>query len=114
MRNLHNLVKKNHVIGLSEVKFDKDRLCSACEAGKITKKHHSAKTIMTTTRPLELLHMDLFVLKIMQAWEETNMVLLLLMTSLGILGFSFWMTREKLLKSSSHSLRELKPNMNYL
>src|SRR3954467_4701815 len=34
--------------------------CSACEAGKITKKHHSAKTIMTTTRPLELLHMDLF------------------------------------------------------
>src|SRR3954453_14304823 len=60
MRNLHNLVKKKHVIGLSEVKFDKDRLCSACEAGKITKKHHSAKTIMTTTRPLELLHMDLF------------------------------------------------------
>src|SRR3954451_1344726 len=60
MRNLHNLVKKNHVIGLTEVKFDKDRLCSACEAGKITKKHHSAKTIMTTTRPLELLHMDLF------------------------------------------------------
>src|ERR1041385_3676641 len=60
MRNLHNLVKKKHVIGLSEVKFNKDRLCSACEAGKITKKHHSAKTIMTTTRPLELLHMDLF------------------------------------------------------
>src|SRR4051812_18639221 len=47
MRNLHNLVKKNHVIGLSEVKFDKDRLCSAYEAGKITKKNHSAKTIMT-------------------------------------------------------------------
>src|SRR4051812_40230607 len=60
MRNLHNLVQKKRVIGLSEVKFDKDRLCSACEAGKITKKHHSAKTIMTTTRPLELLHMDLF------------------------------------------------------
>src|SRR4051812_37992790 len=60
MRNLHNLVKKNHVIGLTEVKFDKDRLCSAYEAGKITKKHHSTKTTMTTTRPLELLHMDLF------------------------------------------------------
>src|SRR4051812_2546225 len=60
MRNLQILVKKKHIIGLSKVKFDKDRLCSACEAGKITKKHHSAKTIMTTTRPLELLHMDLF------------------------------------------------------
>src|SRR4051812_23769177 len=52
MRNLQTLVKKKHVIGLSEVKFDKDRLCSACEAGKITKKHRLAKTNMNTTRPL--------------------------------------------------------------
>src|SRR3954465_14194380 len=43
MRNPQTLVKKNHVIVLSKVKFDKDHLCSACEAGKITKKHHSAK-----------------------------------------------------------------------
>src|SRR4051812_26575947 len=49
MRNLQVLAKKKHVIGLTEIKFE-----------KITKKHHSAKTIMTTTRPLELLHMDLF------------------------------------------------------
>ena len=34
MRNLHTLSKKKHVIGLNEVKFDKDHLCSACEAGK--------------------------------------------------------------------------------
>src|ERR1043165_8339863 len=60
MKNLQILISKKHVVGINEVKFDKDRLCSACEAGKITKKHHSAKTIMTTTRPLELLHMDLF------------------------------------------------------
>src|SRR3954468_8184842 len=60
MKNLQTLVSKKHVVGINKVKFDKDRLCSACEAGKITKKHHSAKTIMTTTRPLELLHMDLF------------------------------------------------------
>src|SRR3954470_2370918 len=60
MRNLQVLAKKKHVIGLTEVKFKKDRLCSACEAGKIMKKHHSSKSIMTTTHPLELLHMDLF------------------------------------------------------
>src|SRR3954468_12707515 len=60
MKNLQTLVSKKHVIGINKVKFDKDRLCSACEAGKITKKHHAAKTIMKTTRPLELLHMDLF------------------------------------------------------
>src|ERR1044071_703708 len=60
MRNLQTLVKKKHVIGLTEVNFDEDRLCSACEDGKLTKKHHSTKTIMTTTLPLEFLHMDLF------------------------------------------------------
>jgi len=60
MRNLQTLVKKKHIVGLSEVKFDKDRLRSACEAGKLATKHHSAKTVMITIRPLELLHMDLF------------------------------------------------------
>src|SRR3954463_13121896 len=53
-------MKKNHVIGLSELKFDKNHLYSVCEAGKLTKKHHPAKPIMTTTRPLDLLHLDLF------------------------------------------------------
>ena len=49
-----------HVIGIENVKFLKDHLCGACEAGKMTKAKHPAKTIMTTTRPFELLHMDLF------------------------------------------------------
>src|SRR3954468_734425 len=58
MKNLQTPVSKKHVIGINEVKFDKDCLFSACESRKI--KNHSKKTIMTTTRPLELLHMDLF------------------------------------------------------
>ena len=52
------LAKKKHVIGIEGVKFLKDRLCGACEAGKMTKANHPAKTTMTTTRPFELLHMD--------------------------------------------------------
>ena len=48
------------VIGIENVKFLKDHLCGACEAGKMTKAKHPAKTIMTTTQPFELLHMDLF------------------------------------------------------
>ena len=58
MRNLHTLAKKKHVIAIEDVKFLKDHLCGAYEAGKMTK--HPAKTIMTTTRPFELLHMDMF------------------------------------------------------
>ena len=33
MRNLHTLAKKKHVIGIEGVKFLKDNLCGACEAG---------------------------------------------------------------------------------
>jgi hypothetical protein len=35
-------------------------ICSACQAGKQVGVHHPHKNIMTTDRPLELLHMDLF------------------------------------------------------
>ena len=59
MRNLHTLARKKHVIGIEGVKFKKDHLCGACEAGKMTRAKHPSKTIMTTTRPFELLHMDL-------------------------------------------------------
>ena len=60
LRNLHSLVKKKHVIGIEDVKFKKDHLCGACEAGKMTRAKHPSKTIMTTSQPFELLHMDLF------------------------------------------------------
>ena len=40
--------------------FEKDRLCSACQAGKQVGARHPAKNILTSTRPLKLLHMDLF------------------------------------------------------
>ena len=60
MRNLHTLANKKHVIGIEGVKFKKDHLCGACEAGKMTRAKHPSKTIMTTSQPLELLHMDLF------------------------------------------------------
>ena len=60
MRNLHTLAKKKHVIGIEGVKFKKDHLCGAYEAGKMTRAKHPSKTIMTTTCPFELFHMDLF------------------------------------------------------
>ena len=60
MRNLDKLIKGDHILGVKDVIFDKDRLCSACQAGKQVGGSHPAKNIMTTRRPLELLHMDLF------------------------------------------------------
>jgi hypothetical protein len=60
MKNLHKLLKGEHILRLTNVHFEKDRICSACQAGKQVGVHHPHKNIMTTDRPLELLHMDLF------------------------------------------------------
>nr|GEU74711.1 retrovirus-related Pol polyprotein from transposon TNT 1-94 [Tanacetum cinerariifolium] len=47
------------IIGLPKMKFRKDHLCSACEQGKIHRKHHKSKTDFASNKPLYLLHMDL-------------------------------------------------------
>jgi hypothetical protein len=60
MKNLHKLLKGEHILGLTNVHFEKDGICSACQEGKQVGVHHPHKNIMTTNRSLELLHMDLF------------------------------------------------------
>jgi transposase InsO family protein len=42
------------------VTFEKDRPSRACQAGKQVRTPHHVKNIMTMTRPLKILHMDLF------------------------------------------------------
>jgi hypothetical protein len=53
MKNLHKLLKGEHILGLTNVHLEKDRVCSACQAGKQVGAHHPHKKIMTTDRPLE-------------------------------------------------------------
>jgi hypothetical protein len=60
MRNLHKLQKNGHILVLINIIFEKDRSCGACQAKKQVGTHHHAKNIMTTTTPLEMLHIDLF------------------------------------------------------
>nr|GEZ07025.1 hypothetical protein [Tanacetum cinerariifolium] len=56
---INNLVKNNLVQGLPKMKFEKDHLCSACEQGKIHRKHHKSKMAFASNKPLYLLHIDL-------------------------------------------------------
>jgi hypothetical protein len=60
MKNLHKLLNGEHILGLTNVHFEKDRVCSACQAEKQVGAHHPHKNIMMSDMPLELLHMDLF------------------------------------------------------
>jgi hypothetical protein len=88
MKNLHKLLKGEHVLGLTNVTFEKYRPCAACQAGKQVGNAHHSKNVMTTSRPLKLLHMDLFGPIAYLSIGEVSMVLLLLMSfpaSLGIL-----------------------------
>jgi hypothetical protein len=34
MKNLHKLLKREHILGLTNVYFEKDRICSAWQAHK--------------------------------------------------------------------------------
>jgi hypothetical protein len=43
------------------VAFEKDRPYRACQASKQVGAQHRTNNIMTSTRPLEMVHMDLFV-----------------------------------------------------
>nr|GFA55150.1 ribonuclease H-like domain-containing protein [Tanacetum cinerariifolium] len=56
---INNLMKNNLVRGLPKMKFKTDHLCSACEQGKIHRKHHKSKTDFASNKPLYFLHMDL-------------------------------------------------------
>jgi transposase InsO family protein len=60
MKQLNKLVKQDLVRGLKDVTIEKDKLYSACQARKQVGNTHPKKSIMSTSKAFELLHMDLF------------------------------------------------------
>ncbi|GJX62001.1 retrovirus-related pol polyprotein from transposon TNT 1-94 [Tanacetum coccineum] len=59
MRLIQSLASKELVRNLPKLKFDQ-HFCDACKIGKQAHVSHKAKNIVSTTRCLKLLHMDLF------------------------------------------------------
>src|SRR3954468_23068268 len=61
MRTLQSLHEGGHILGLKDnVSFAKDRVCRACVEGKMHDSPHKRKTIVSSKRILELLHVYLF------------------------------------------------------
>jgi hypothetical protein len=60
MRTLQSLYKGNHILGLTDLTFAKDHVCRACIEGKMHELPYPSKTIISSKRVLDLLHMDLF------------------------------------------------------
>ena len=60
MHTLSKIIKKNLNFGLPKINFDKDKICDACQLGKQTRVSLKFKNIVSTSKPLKLLHMNLF------------------------------------------------------
>ncbi|KAH0755142.1 hypothetical protein KY290_025412 [Solanum tuberosum] len=60
MHALEKLSRLELVIGLPKLKFEKDHVCDACQLGKQTHLSFKGKDIVSTSKPFQLLHMDLF------------------------------------------------------
>ena len=60
MKQLNKLIKYYLVRGFKDVTFEKDNLCSACQAEKQVGNTHPKKSMMSTSKAFELMHMDLF------------------------------------------------------
>ena len=60
MKTLSKLVKNDLVIGLPKLTFNKDKICDACQFGKQARNSFKSKNLVSISRPLELLHIDLF------------------------------------------------------
>jgi len=56
---LNKLVSKHLVVGLSSIKFNDDKVCDACAREKQVRNSFHLKNCVSTTHPLELLHVDL-------------------------------------------------------
>jgi len=59
MHHLNKLISNDLVIRLPKLKFEKD-VCEACQKGKQTKRSFKLKNTISTSKPHELLHIDLF------------------------------------------------------
>lgn len=60
MRRISQVNKLNLVIGLPSMKFSSDAFWEACQKGKFSKTSFKPNNVISTTRPLELLYIDLF------------------------------------------------------
>nr|XP_016514693.1 PREDICTED: uncharacterized protein LOC107831444 [Nicotiana tabacum] len=60
MHLIEKLSKHDLVIGLPKLNFSRNHVCDACQIGKQTKNSFKTKDIVSTFKPLQLIHMDLF------------------------------------------------------
>ncbi|XP_057418198.1 uncharacterized protein LOC130712379 [Lotus japonicus] len=59
LKSMQKVISEEAVRGLPKLKIDEGKICGECKIGKLTKASHAKLQHPTTTKVLELLHMDL-------------------------------------------------------
>nr|GEX24179.1 retrovirus-related Pol polyprotein from transposon TNT 1-94 [Tanacetum cinerariifolium] len=76
IRLIQSLASKEFVRNLPKLKFDQ-YFCDACKMGRQAHASHKAKNIVSTTRCLELLHINLFGLSVVRSYEGNSYTLVI-------------------------------------
>lgn len=84
------LVKK--LLKLSSIE---NFVCKSCIQRKWTRELFKTKEYISSSKPLDLIHLDLLGLTKIQAYEENIILLLLLMIILNLLGSSSYLKKMK-------------------
>ncbi|GJT18805.1 retrovirus-related pol polyprotein from transposon TNT 1-94, partial [Tanacetum coccineum] len=85
MHLIQSLASKKLVRNLPKLKFDQ-HFCDACKIRKQDHASHKAKNIVSTTRCLELLHMDLFGPSVLRSYGG-NLYTLLILDDYSMYGY---------------------------
>ena len=96
--HLSRIKSKESVKGIPYLKFEKDRIYDACQLGKQTKSSFKPIKDIMTSRPLELIHMDLFGLTKAKSLNENHFVFVFVFVDdfSRLHGFSCWNIKIKL------------------
>lgn len=60
MELVNQLSNQELIVGLPKIKFEKDKICNACQIGKQTKSSFRSKNHSSSSRPFDVFHTDLF------------------------------------------------------
>ena len=95
MKTLSTLVINDLAIRPHKLIFIRIKICDACQFGKQVRSFFKSKNLVTTSRPLELLHIDLFGPMNVISMGANPMDLSLLMISLDSHEYIFLHIRMK-------------------
>ncbi|KAJ9551957.1 hypothetical protein OSB04_016002 [Centaurea solstitialis] len=84
-KGLNKLVIGNLAIGIPDLRFQQDHLCSACQLGKMKRVSHKSKIEHGTEKPLQLIYMDLYTwVKLLRSKDEAPEIIISVLKELQV------------------------------